>query len=221
MGAVRTRRQAGGSGAGNESGSGSSGESKAGSGESRGKNQAEWLAQEEAQWETKVAADIAQHAVDAPIMRGVDAKANADRLVEEYLKDYERVTHVRPKPEALKAAEAELRALPLVHGTSIAGALGALDEGLQSHADIVVRAAEFQEQAADLQAEIEATAIGQIPDDYRYWSAEDIKSAFKDSIAVTRKPWKERFWSCGGSSKSCMGRRIPPTRRSGWTVSCS
>lgn len=92
-------------------------------------------------------------AADAPILHGVDYHANAEALIAAKLYNLENMGQ-RPTAEDLKATEAELRALPLVHGTTVAGALGALDDGLLSHADMEKQAAEFHADVTDLNDEL-------------------------------------------------------------------
>ena len=89
-------------------------------------------------------------AASAPVLKDVDVNKNAERQTEKHLANWEAGTGERPTPEDLKAAEAELRALPLVHGTTVAGALGALEHGLLSNADMAARTQELKESQDDI-----------------------------------------------------------------------
>lgn len=114
-------------------------------------------------------------AFDVPLFEGVDAKANVPQQVEKHLAKWEELTGKRPTPEALQAAEAELRALPLVHGTTVAGAVGAAKQGLLSHADMATQTKDLTEDIEDLKGSIE-NIVGEDADwgNIPFWTEDDI-----------------------------------------------
>jgi len=116
-------------------------------------------------------------AMSTPVLKGVDATANAVEQTEEHLKRWEVLTGVRPSPEELQAAEAELRALPLVHGTTVAGALGAVDTGLLSHADMVGEMDRMVEMIGDVKDHIENIVGDEVPwGEATFWQEDDVEA---------------------------------------------
>ena len=113
----------------------------------------------------------------------MDSKANADRLVEANLANLKEMTGHRPTLDELEAAEAELRTLPLVHGTSVAGALGAIDEGLLSHADMQRHEKEFRDDVKDLREELLHTKFDidneELGSDLEGWNADELQRVYE------------------------------------------
>jgi len=113
----------------------------------------------------------------AAVLKGVDPKANAARETERLLGHWEGLTGSRPTPEALKAAEAELRALPLVHGTTVAGAIGAMEEGLISHAAMQADVADLKADRDEMWEEIKEATGATGTEELAYIQAEDFEES--------------------------------------------
>lgn len=111
------------------------------------------------------------------ILQGVDSKANAAAQIEMF-RSKRKELGLPLSPALEKAAEEELRALPLIHGTTVAGAVGAATEGLRSYAEMQKDAARFLEEADELRAEINDVMDDPDPNqDWSNYTAEDIESA--------------------------------------------
>lgn len=117
---------------------------------------------------------FADAAMSAPILQGVNSKANAQREIDRHLDAWLKLTEKEPTPEALKATEAELRALPMVHGTTVAGALGAVDQGLLSHADMEAQRVQLLDEIGDLEDHI-VNIAGEVDwEEVSQWTEEQV-----------------------------------------------
>lgn len=95
----------------------------------------------------------ASGAMSAPILKGVDSKANA-AVMKARFTDYNKGLGIPNDPAKVTAAEAEFRSLPLVHGTTIHGAVAAATEGLKSHREMQKAAKELLAEGEELRQEI-------------------------------------------------------------------
>jgi hypothetical protein len=126
--------------------------------------------------EPKGTSEGGQFASSAKVLQGVDSKANAEAQITEFRRVRTFLSGTEPDLAKEHAAEQELRALPLVHGTTVAGALGAVEKGLLSHADMEGEIKDLTEDIEDLKDSInnivgEDADWGNIP----FWTADDIE----------------------------------------------
>lgn len=90
----------------------------------------------------------------APILQGVDSAKNAKALIATAQAFHTSVGSDSTTPETVKLTEAALRALPLVHGTTVAGVLGAFEDGLVSNAGMKDRREALQADIDELKDNI-------------------------------------------------------------------
>ena len=117
-----------------------------------------------------------EFANSAAILQGIDSKANTERQVKQHLDRWQKhFGGVRDiTPEDLQERETELRELPLVHGTTIYGAIGAATSGLVSHREMQKQASKLLEESQALRDEIEKRWPTE--EDWSTYTVEDIRS---------------------------------------------